>query len=173
MFRHNESSVHISHTRSMRCPLPRCRWRTEIMSNVAKSTAPRKRANMAPTQVVTMAITPTTVLTMAATTMETIMEITSMDIQSTSMVATDLLEYIASRCTCWVGFHKINACNIIVLLSSLSNCRRSRNTVLNEFSAHYDCSNHDPKDYYVHAKARSKCLVRYISSTVIETRHLQ
>ena len=112
----NDPSIHTPHTKSMRCRMYHYRCGTEIMNKAAKSMAPRKRANMVPTQVAIMATTPITVLTMTATTMETITVITSTDTQTASMAATDLMEYIASRCTWWIGFYKINFSDRIVLL---------------------------------------------------------
>ena len=126
---HSQRTTHL-YIRSMRCRMYRCRWGTEIINKAAKSMAPRKRANMVPIQVAIMATTPITVLTMAATTTEIITVITSTDTQTVSMAATDLMEYIESRCTWWIGFYKINVSDRIVLLLFLSKYGRSCGIVL-------------------------------------------
>ena len=103
-FRHNESTTNMSHNRSTTCRMYGCRWRTEIMRDVAKSMAPKKRVNMAPMQAVTIATTATTVLIKVATTMETITVITSTDILVTSTVAIiDLWEYIGNTSICLIN----------------------------------------------------------------------
>ena len=121
-FRHEELATNTPHNRSMIYHMHYCRWRTETMSGVATSMAPKNIVNMAHTPAVTMATTATTVLIMAVTITETITAITNMGIQVTSMAAIiDLLECTRNTIICSILLCRINISERTALLLSLSN----------------------------------------------------
>ena len=137
-FRHKESTTNMSHKRSTIYRMYCCRWRIEIMSDVAKSMAPKKRVNMAPMQAVTIATTTTTVLITVATTMETITVITSTDIPVTSTVAIiDLWEYIGNTSICL-----INISERIALLVYMSNRGQASYTGTSQLNLTRYCIQH-------------------------------